>query len=502
MASRLSGLPFIVVLLGIGAAAMLLPAVHAFAVSDHRTARAFLQAGLLFLVLSSFIAIATANRRPDRGGRHNLIALAIAFIALPLMLAVPFHAAAGQVRYLDAYVEMVSSLTTTGATFFAPDTLPPSVHLWRAQVGWMGGFLVWVTAAAVLAPMNLGGFEVRAAGAAAPGGAAPLARVSGRERLRRYALTFAPVYGGLTLFLWGGLVIAGDTPLTALCHAMSTLATSGISPAGGLESAGSGVAGEALILLFLVFAFSRVTFVREERRDGWRSVPRDTELRLAIAIVLSVAGLLFLRHWVGALEQEEGRDVIAGAEALWGSLFTAASFLSTAGFASIHWDVASAWSGLAAPGLILMGLAVFGGGVGTTAGGVKLLRVWALYVHGKHEMDRLIHPSTVGASGPVARQLRRHGAPLAWIFFMLFAFSIALGMSALALAGQDFEEALVLTISALSTTGPLVGLAGDAPLALGTLGDAAKIIFAAIMVVGRLETLALVALLNPDFWRR
>jgi trk system potassium uptake protein TrkH len=149
-----------------------------------------------------------------------------------------------------------------------------------------------------------------------------------------------------------------------------------------------------------------------------------------------------------------------------------------------------------------MGLAVFGGGVGTTAGGVKLLRVWALYVHGKHEMDRLIHPSTVGASGPVARQLRRHGAPLAWIFFMLFAFSIALGMSALALAGQDFEEALVLTISALSTTGPLVGLAGDAPLALGTLGDAAKIIFAAIMVVGRLETLALVALLNPDFWRR
>jgi trk system potassium uptake protein TrkH len=368
----------------------------------------------------------------------------------------------------------------------------------------MGGFLVWVTAAAVLAPLNLGGFEVRAAGGAGQG-AGPAARIgglAGGERLRRYAAQFALIYGGLTLALWGGLVIAGDAPLVALCHAMATLSTSGISPVGGLEGAQSGVAGEALILLFLVFAFSRVTFVREERPEGWRSVLRDAELRLAAAIILSVAVLLFLRHWVGALEQREGRDILAGAEALWGSLFTAASFLSTAGFASVHWDVAHAWSGLAAPGLILMGLAVFGGGVGTTAGGVKLLRVWALYIHGKHEMERLIHPSTVGGAGPVARQLRRHGAPLAWIFFMLFAFSIALGMTAFALAGQDFESALVLTIAALSTTGTLAGVAADTAYSLGSLGDAAKMIFAAAMVVGRLETLALVALLNPEFWRR
>jgi trk system potassium uptake protein TrkH len=504
MSDRLSGLPFIVVLMGIGAVSMFLPAAHAFAVSDHRVARAFLHSGLLFLVLSSFIALATANRTAGRDGRHNLTALAIAYIALPLMLAVPLHEAAGGGRFLDAYVEMVSSLTATGATLYVPDTLAPSVHLWRAQVGWMGGFLVWVTAAAVLAPMNLGGFEVRATGAIGQGmvGLSRIARVSGGERLRRYAWEFAPIYGVLTLVLWGALVIAGDTPLVALCHAMATLATSGISPVGGLDGGQSGVAGEVLILLFLVFAFSRVTFAREERPDGWRSVRRDDELRLAAAIILSAAAFIFLRHWLGALERQADRDIVAWAEALWGSFFTAASFLSTAGFASIHWDEARAWSGLAAPGLILMGLAVVGGGVGTTAGGVKLLRVWALYIHGKHEMDRLIHPSTVGRSGPVARHLRRHGAPLAWIFFMLFAISIAVGMTAFALAGQDFENALILTIAALSTAGTLLDHAGDTPVLLGALGDAAKLIFAAAMVIGRLETLALIALLNPDFWRR
>jgi trk system potassium uptake protein len=504
MRAQFSDLPFLVILMGIGAAAMFLPAGHALVISDHRTARAFFYSGLLFLVLSSFIAVATSNRTARNPGRSHLLALVAAYTVLPLMLAVPFHEAVRNTSFLNAYIEMVSSLTTTGATLFTPERLAPSVHLWRAQVGWMGGFFVWVTAAAVLAPLNLGGFEVRARGGVGQGTAVPpqISRVADTgERLRRFAGQLLPVYAGLTGLLWLGLVLQGDVPLVALCHAMSTLATSGISPVGGLEGAGSGAAGEALILLFLVFALSRVTFAREERPDGWRSLPRDSELRMAFAIIAAVAVLLFLRHWSGAFERADERDVVSGVEAFWGGLFTVASFLTTTGFVSSDWEVARAWSGLEAPGLILLGLAVFGGGVGTTAGGVKLLRVYALYIHGQREIDRLIHPSSVGGAGPVARQLRRQGAPLAWIFFMLFAFSIAIAMAAFSLAGLDFEAATVLAIAALSTTGPLVEVAGGDALRLDVLPDAAKIVFLAAMVIGRLETLALIALLNPDFWR-
>jgi trk system potassium uptake protein TrkH len=504
MPGRLTDLPFLVVLMGIGAAAMFLPAAHALVIGDHEIARAFFYPGLLFLVLFSFIAVATSNRPPGRKGRSHLLALVAAYTVLPLMLAVPFREAVGATSFLNAYIEMVSSLTTTGATIYEPRRLAPSVHLWRAQVGWMGGFFVWVTAAAVLAPLNLGGFEVRASGGAGQGVTATsqIDRVADAgERLRRFARQLLPVYAGLTGVLWVGLVLMGDTPLVALCHAMSTLATSGISPVGGPEGAASGAPGEALILLFLVFALSRVTYAREERRDGWRSVPRDSELRMALVLVAAVAVLLFLRHWFGAFERADERDVLTGLAAFWGSLFTVASFLTTTGWVSTDWELARIWSGLEAPGLILMGLAVFGGGVGTTAGGVKLLRVYALYVHGSREIDRLVHPSSIGGSGPVARQLRRQGAPLAWIFFMLFAFSIALAMAAFTLAGQSFEDALVLTIAALSTTGPILEVAGDAELRLDLLSDSAKLVFAAAMVVGRLETLALIALLNPDFWR-
>jgi trk system potassium uptake protein len=157
---------------------------------------------------------------------------------------------------------------------------------------------------------------------------------------------------------------------------------------------------------------------------------------MAAGIIGSVGGLLFLRHWFGAFDLAGERDVVSGVEAFWGGLFTVASFLTTTGFVSTDWDVARAGRGSRRRGSSSWVWPSSAAGSGTTAGGVKLLRVYALYIHGKREMDRLIHPSSIGGAGPVARQLRRQGAPLAWIFFMLFAFSIALGMAAFALTGQ------------------------------------------------------------------
>ena len=168
-----------------------------------------------------------------------------------------------------------------------------------------------------------------------------------------------------------------------------------------------------------------------------------------MALVVLVPVGLFLRHWIGALEVDAANDPLTALAALWGGVFTVMSFLTTTGFESASWEVARNWSGLATPGLILMGLALVGGGVATTAGGVKLLRVYALYKHGVREMERLAIPASVGGDGPVARRMRRHGAYYAWIFFMLFAISIAAVMLALSLSGLEFEPALVLTIAQL-----------------------------------------------------
>jgi trk system potassium uptake protein TrkH len=133
---------------------------------------------------------------------------------------------------------------------------------------------------------------------------------------------------------------------------------------------------------------------------------------------------------------------------------------------------------------------------------VKLLRIYALARHGERELERLIHPSSVGGAGQQARRLRREGAYFAWLFFMLFALSISVTCAVLSLLGLEFEPALILTLSALSTTGQLADLAAAEPIGYGVLAPSVKVVLAGVMVVGRLETLAILALLAPSGWRR
>ena len=504
MLTRILNLPFLVILMGIGALAMYVPAIYALVDDDLHVARVFLYGGTLFLILTAMTGLASAAGTSTNLARSHLLALLGAFTILPLMLAVPFYEGLRNTSFLNAYFEMVSSLTTTGATLFEPERLPDALHLWRAMVGWMGGFLVWVTAIAVLAPLNLGGFEVTSIDAGNNGGQfSQITNVANAsQRLARYAAFLFPVYAGLTLTLWIMLLLAGDASLVAVSHAMSTLATSGISPIGGLGTGqGSGILGEVIIFGFLFFAISRLLFSHDQQRGGLRNLRDDPEFRMGGFLVIVLPLFLFARHWLGAFDSDLESDLPAALRALWGAAFTVLSFLTTTGFESSDWGDARGWSGLQSPGLILMGLSIIGGGVATTAGGVKLMRVYALYKHGTREMERLLHPSSVGGAGTQARHIRRFGAQISWIFFMLFTLSVAVVMLALSLTGLSFENAMIFTISALSTTGPLAGVAAQDAMSYADLGSAAKMILAATMVLGRLETLAIIALLNPALWR-
>lgn len=497
-------LPLFLLIWGVVALSMWIPAIYALALDDHDTSRSFFYSGLLGLFVMSTIALASSNRMPRRGTLGQLAVLLGCFTVLPVFLAIPLHDALGNTTFLNAYFDMVSALTTTGADIFPnPDRLSAPLHLWRALVGWMGGLLMWIAAAAILAPLSLGGFEVTARGQ--PGrpvsGVAQSERVDPRGRLIRVTLTLTPVYVGLTGVIWLLLMIAGEQGLTAICHAMSTMATSGISPVGGLEGAQAGITGEAIFFLFLFFALSRLTFSTDTAATGYARLDKDPEFRIGIMIVIAVAALLFFRVWAGVNEIGGTLRPIEAVQVIWGMVFTALSFLTTAGFESANWDDAQQLSGLGTPGLILIGLALIGGGVATTAGGVKLLRVFALYLNGAREIDRLIYPSSISRAGGGNRRIQSDGAFIAWIFLMMFAMTVALFNLLLTMMGAGFEQAMVLSVAVLSTTGPLIELATDIPIRIVDLSPAAKLTLCAGMVIGRLETLAIIALITPSLWR-
>lgn len=506
MTDRVASLPFFVILMGLGALSMLVPAVHGLVLEDYNTMRVFFYGAILFGILTLLIALATAGNPQGSVARSQLVTLFAAFTTLPLMFAIPFYEAVANTTFLEAWFEMISSFTTTGATVYDnPGRLTPSLHLWRSTVGWLGGLLIWVTAAAIFAPMNMGGFEVRAAGGRAGQEKQSFSQIAQNaepaERLTRYATKLVPIYFGLTLVLWLGLVILGEFPYVALSHAMALLSTSGISPISGVYYAAAGFWGELLMFGFFIFALSRLTFSRGFLGEDQTSILRDPEFQVAAFLVLGTTTLLFTRHFVGSVEEGTQGLNEGMFGALWGCIFTVTSFLTTTGFESRYWDGAAIWSGLDTPGLFLIGLALIGGGVATTAGGVKLLRVYALFRHGEREMERLLHPSSVGGGGRAARRIRRQGAYISWVFFMLFALSIAAVMLLLSLTGVQFETSMVLSVAALSTTGPLASIAAEDPISYAGIPDSAKMILAAAMVLGRLEALAIIALFNPEFWR-
>lgn len=498
-------MPLFLLMLGASAIAMYVPAVYAVVTRDFHVARSFFYSGTLLIAVVSLIAIAINGHRRTPTSLHHLFAVFCAFTVLPLFLAVPFFEGVRTTSFLNAYFEMVSSVTTTGTTIFdPPDRLSPALHLWRGQVAWMGGLMMWIAAAAVFSPLNLGGFEVTARSdlGQADSMRGHMVKADPMKRWERSAIVLVPIYSGLTLALWVMLLVLGDTSLSGLIHAMSVMSTSGISMVGGVKNATSGLAGEVVIFLFLMFALSRLTFSNDTGMLGRTSLLQDPEFRLGVFLVILVPILLFLRHWLAAFEVNDLKDFGAALKAGWGAIFTVLNFLTTTGFESSEWHTARDWSGLDTPGMILMGLTIIGGGVATTAGGVKLLRVYVLYVQGVGEMEKLVHPSIVVGSKKETRHIRRKGATIAWVFFMLVAMSIALIAILLAAFGVSFENAMVLSISAMSTTGPLAQIAAQDPIEIATLGGGVKVVLCAAMVIGRLETLAIIALLSPELWHK
>lgn len=496
-----SHLSFPVIILGLAAGSMLLPAGHAAVAGQYEIGRAFLYSAVILAALVTLIALTTAGRRARLSPRDHLSVLIGTYAVLPLALALPMLQAIPGLSIWHAWFEMLAAFTTTGATLFAPEVLPDTLHLWRALIAWLGGFHMVVMALAVLAPMNLVGIEVSGGSSTRTGsaGAPQISRIADTgQRIRYFALMLFPAYGGLTLLLWVGLLMAGDSGLVALCHAMSTLSTSGISPIGGTDQAPSGVVGEALIAVFLLVAISRrilPTMAGLEPRV-WRY---DPEMRTAAVIVLVAVAAFFVTHGLGAAEAMR-LDVIF--HLVWGAFFTALSFLTTTGFVSTSWRVTEAWSGLQTPGLMMLALALVGGGIATSAGGVKLLRVYALYRHGQRELERLIEPSSVGGRGSAARQLRNEGAFLAFIFFVLFAILIGGVTASLTVLSMELEPALVLAIAALTNTGPVAESFGTGLSVWAGLTVAQQAVLAVGMVLGRLEMLAVLAFLAPDSWRR
>ena len=497
--------PVIALMLGLMALLMLVPALQAATESEWRSARGFLYPALFGVLVAAAIAVLLRPISSREPAEHELLTLLLLWLTLPAYAAFPLVLLTPSLGWSGAWFEMVAALTTTGGSAYAKaGAVPDAIHLWRGLVGWLGGLLTLMAAYVILAPRRLGGFEVMAAAEGMRNDRPVDLRMvsaSFESRTLRAMRTILPVYLLMT-FALGVIFNTADKPgLIAAVHAMSVVSTSGISPVEGGFAASGSIAAEIAAAVFMVLAASRFLYAgasQRGRRQDWR---RDPELRLMAGLVLGATFLLFLRHWVGVLTIDVDIEAQDGAKALWGALFTTLSFLTTTGFESHAWESARDWSGLANPGLVLLALCLVGGGAATTAGGIKLIRVYALMRHGVRELERIAMPNSVSGSRGGQRGLRREGAFIAWAFMMLFLLALFGSVLALTLTGLAFDDAFVASIAALTNTGPAYPTIAGEGKNFALFDAPQRAILCATMILGRIETLAVIALFNPERWR-
>lgn len=475
---------------------MLAPAGVALDSGEADIAWAFLLGGIAAMVLATLVGIATANSKPSAKASAQFARFGMALAGLPALLAVPVALAVPEAALLDVYFEMVSCITTTGATVFADaDALHGSIHLWRGIVAWMGGFLFLAAAIGIAAAAQEAVWNRDAARVAAESAIAAAER---RRMLR--ALRLLAAYVLLTLALWSGLAILGEEPMDAMMHAMSAISTSGVSGSGPVPELGGSAAAEALVLAFLLIAASSVYFAVAAGSRTAGAAAGKPELWIAAAIAaLACAALLPLRVSVPSYpaDVEEIADLFRSAV---GTAFTVVSFLTTTGFESsvAPEPMARSWGGYG--GTVLAALALAGGGMFSTSGGIKAFRIHALARLGTAEIRRMVYPSAIGSD--LAKQgLRRDELYSVGALFMLLMIAMVLVMLAIAVSGAGFETSVIVAISAVSATGPLAPAVLGGGFSYGDFGAAQQLVLAAAMVCGRLELAALITVLAASLGR-
>lgn len=508
VAMRPSRLP--VLLLLAFAVGMLMVSLFALLSQDDAAALTFLYGAIACGVIAAMVEIMLRKRFADisRGGLVLLLAI---YLIAPAIAAIPLMGLHSVPDFSAAYFEMASALTTTGATiFWDVDTVPQAVILWRSMLAGFGGLLSLVAALTILAPLSIGGFEVQhmidrraqtmtyAFLCASEG-----ARTRGIEARVVWAMNLLLLpYMLLILGCAFALAASGVPVFEALCLALGSVSTTGFVPvASGVAVYDSVVVELILVMTMIPAAIGVSTHVSGLRQSAGHYL-RDPELRYMAILVGLVVALLFMRHWVGAIETRSTDEISGAIVALWGTFFMAVSFVTTTGFESASWQGATEWSGLRTPGVALIGLAIIGGGAASTAGGLKLIRAAVLTKHSMSELRRLARPSSVQPIFSGKRSVTFDALLIVWVFVMLYAITVAVCSLALTATGLKFVEAFVGSIAAISNTGPLLPLITEGEGGYAAYSPAARYMLCAAMVVGRMETLAVVALFSLSAWRR
>lgn len=442
----------------------------------------FAESALLTFVLGVLLTLACANS--VSGGlslRQTFLMTTGVWLVLPVFGALPFMFGATEARYVDAFFEAMSGMTTTGSTVFeALEALPEGLLFWRGMLQWFGGVGIIVVAMAFLPALRVGGMQIfRSEGFDTFGKILP--------RATDIARRISVIYLMLTVICAGVYGTMGMGSFDAIVHAMTTIATGGFANADASFAVfGPGVEYAAVMFMILAaMPFVRyVQLIAGSARPLWQ----DSQVRAFLTTIALL--VVVMAAWL-SLGQGHATE-----PAFRKALFNIVSIVTGTGYASADY---MQWGPFAMVLFFFAGL--IGGCAGSTSCSIKVFRYQLLLASISTRIRQFHAPHGVFDSRYQGRPVPEDVLNSVMAFFVLFFVTLGVVAIVLGLTGLDLITSVSGAAAALGNIGPglgpIIGPAGS----FADINDAAKWILSATMLVGRLELMAVFVLFTAAFWR-
>ena len=422
-----------------------------------------------------------AENKMSRRDGYCVVTLSWVFFTFFGML--PFYFSGSIDTITNAFFETMSGFTTTGATILDDiESLSHGMLFWRSLTQWIGGLGIVFFTIAILPIFTTGGVQLFSAESTG------VTHDRTHPKINVMAKWLWTIYLVLTVSETVLLMFGGMSLFDAICQSFATTATGGYSTKQNSISYWNSPYIEYVVAIFMIVSSINFSLFLMCLKGKVGRLFKDEELHWFLASVgiltfLITLALVFQNHYDWELAFRK-------------ALFQVSTVHTSCGFATDDYNMWPPFTWL-----LLIYTMVAGGCAGSTAGGVKNVRLLLLLRNVKNEFHRLMHPRAVlpVKMNRMAVSQRTLATVMTFVFFYFVC--IFLCWLALMCMGIGLEEAFGLSVSSIGNVGPGLGAFGPA-FSWSALPDLAKWLLSFMMLIGRLELFGVLLLLTPSFWDR
>lgn len=418
-------------------------------------------------------------KRKNMYAKDGFVAVALSWVGISLLGALPFTFSGEIPHYVDAVFEMVSGFTTTGSSILTNvEELSRCMLFWRSFSHWVGGMGILVFMLAVLPTM--GGPAIHLLRAESPGPSVDKMV----PKMRTSAEILYLIYLGMTGILVVLYLLGGMPLFDSLCIAFGTAGTGGFSiTADGMLHYSNYLQTVTTVGMILFGVnFSVYYFLLKGKV---KLALRNTELWVYLGVIfLSIAAICvnirsMMPSWYESIHH---------------AAFTVGSIITTTGYGTVNFDTWPEFSRV-----ILCFLMLIGACAGSTGGGVKVSRIVILYQFAKNEISRMIHPNVVKVVKVDGKQVPHDTIHGVLVFTVGYIAVILLSVLLVSLDNLDASTTVTSVLATVNNIGPGLGVVGPYG-SFASLSVLSKIVLTLDMLFGRLEIFPMFFLLMPSTW--